>query len=975
MPKQMKSLFLEILRNLSLKRYLSLIFAVQLLVAVSVTAYFSYVNSSRAVNNVVYQLQEEISQRVHQNIKETLRVPQDIVKNIIDIENSGLISFSDLDAWGTFFWHQIRQNPKLTGMGLAVKDRDYITLLRSKKDGLVIKKCNASTGYDLLSYRADEKLSGKEEPFDKIADYDGRERPQYRTAADAIQPRWSKFTPHLTSPSLFTTFGHPVFDHNGELKGVAFGILFATYFSDFLQQQKVGKTGQVFLVEESGNLIATSTGEAPMQIQGKKAFNLHALESRNALTRAAYQELSRKGILDKGIEYHSAFNYQGQKHFINVLPLKDEYGLNWKIVVTVPQNDFMALIKSGNRNTIIILLIFLLLSFLGSVLVARRLTQPLEKLSTSALAITEGNWEIPLDLNRQDEIGKLSQYFYRMTQQLRKLVDCLETTVQERTSELEKTNLKIEQQVIQRTAQLEKIMIALKESEEKYRTLFETMAQGVVYQDAFGQIISANPSAEMILGLSIDQMKGKTSVDPQWKSIHEDGSEFTGETHPSMVALNTGQMVKNATMGVFNPQIENYRWININAVPQFKESEDKPYQVYTTFEDITERKQLERQLQQSQKLESIGTLTGGIAHDFNNIMGIILGNTELALEDVPEWNMAHSNLEEIRKAGLRAANIVRQLLSFTRITEQKLQPMEIAIVIKDALKFLRSTIPTTIDIEQNISVTDETILADPTQINQIMMNLCINASHAMEQTGGKLTINVENVLLDDDSANDYPGLKSGKHIKVVVSDTGPGIDPKIIDRIFDPYFTTKGVGKGSGMGLAVVHGIVKSHSGYIKVDSTIGKGTKFSMLFPLAQEKAVVEKEIIQEIPRGKETILFVDDEISIADMVQRMFERLGYKVQTAITPQEALDRFALNPDHFDLVITDMTMPQMTGVALSEKLMDIRPDIPIIICTGHSALVDEEKAKELGLAAYIMKPIDMRETAQTIRKVLDRNKN
>jgi len=389
-------------------------------------------------------------------------------------------------------------------------------------------------------------------------------------------------------------------------------------------------------------------------------------------------------------------------------------------------------------------------------------------------------------------------------------------------------------------------------------------------------------------------------------------------------------------------------------------------------QDITERKQMEEQLRQSQKMESIGILAGGIAHDFNNIMGIILGNTELALEDVPESNPTHTNLEEIRKASLRAASIVKQLLSFTRITDQKLQPIEIAPVIKDALKFLRSTIPATIDIEQDICVTDETILADPTQINQIMMNLCINASYAMEQTGGKLTITVENVLLGNSLAKDYPDLKSGKYVKIAVSDTGPGIDSKIIDRIFEPYFTTKEIGKGSGMGLAVVHGIVKSHSGSIKVDSTLGKGTQFSILFPLAQGKAAVEAETIQEIPRGSETILFVDDEISIVNMVKRMFERLGYKVQTATTPQDALDRFALNPDHFDLVITDMTMPQMTGVKLSEKLMEIRPDIPIIVCTGHSALVDEEKAKELGLAAYIMKPISIRETAQTIRKVLDR---
>jgi len=378
-------------------------------------------------------------------------------------------------------------------------------------------------------------------------------------------------------------------------------------------------------------------------------------------------------------------------------------------------------------------------------------------------------------------------------------------------------------------------------------------------------------------------------------------------------------------------------------------------------------------LQQSQKMESIGTLTGGIAHDFNNIMGIILGNTELALEDVPESSPAYSKLKEIKTASLRASNIVKQLLSFSRKTGNKLQPIHITSVIKDALKFLRSTIPTFIEIDQEFSTTDEIILADPTQINQIVMNLCINASHAMEQTGGNFKVIVEKMILDDHSAKAYPNLEGGNYVKVIVSDTGPGIDPKIIDQIFDPYFTTKEIGKGSGMGLAVVHGIVKNHGGAISVESSPGKGTKFSMLFPSVKQEPVVETPKTQEIPRGSETILFVDDEVSIVKMVQRMFERLGYKVETATTPQDALEKFGLNPDHFDLVITDMTMPGLTGMKLSEELMVIRPDIPIIICTGYSTLVDKEKAKKLGLAALLMKPIDILKTARTIRKVLDKN--
>lgn len=273
---------------------------------------------------------------------------------------------------------------------------------------------------------------------------------------------------------------------------------------------------------------------------------------------------------------------------------------------------------------------------------------------------------------------------------------------------------------------------------------------------------------------------------------------------------------------------------------------------------------------------------------------------------------------------------------------------------------------------QFFNCTGRTILADPTQIDQIMMNLCINASHAMEQSGGNLTITVKKVILDDNSAKDYPDLKSGKYVKIMVSDTGPGIDPAIIDRIFDPYFTTKKIDKGSGLGLAVVHGIVKSHSGAISVDSILGKGTQFSILFPLAQEKTEIETQTIQKLPTGSETILFVDDEISIVKMTLKILTQLGYQVETALNSIEALDLFQSKPDSFDLVITDMTMPKMTGAQLSEKLMEIRSDIPVIICTGYSSLIDEENAKALGLPALLMKPINMSEIAQTIRKVLDK---
>ena len=496
---------------------------------------------------------------------------------------------------------------------------------------------------------------------------------------------------------------------------------------------------------------------------------------------------------------------------------------------------------------------------------------------------------------------------------------------------------------------------ALREGEEKYRSMMEAMKDAAYISSSECQIEYINPA-----------MMDRIGRDTSGKLCHK--AIYNRDEKCSWCVFDQVQQKEHVEYEMADPKDNRYYSVTSSPISHTDGTVSK----LTIFHDITEIKTIEENLRQAQKMESIGTLTGGIAHDFNNILGIIVGNTELALNDVPEWNPVHSNLEEIKTASLRATKIVKQLLSFSRKTDQKLQPIEIALVIKDALKFMRSTIPTTIDIQQDIQATDETILADATQINQIMMNLCINASQAMEQTGGNLTVNVEKVILDDDSAKDYPDLRSGKHVKVTVSDTGPGMDPEIIDRIFDPYFTTKEVGKGSGMGLAVVQGIVANHNGTICVYSEPGKGTTFSILFPVATEKPEIEKDTAEELLLGSETVLFVDDEKSIVKVVRKVLERLGYQVKTALTPQDALAQFSADPKHFDLVITDMTMPKMTGVMLSEKILAIRPDIPVIICTGHSALIDEERAKQLGIAAYVMKPIIMTEIAKTIRKVLDK---
>ena len=503
---------------------------------------------------------------------------------------------------------------------------------------------------------------------------------------------------------------------------------------------------------------------------------------------------------------------------------------------------------------------------------------------------------------------------------------------------------------------------ALQESEGKYRTVLEANPDPVVVYDIEGKVVYFNPAFTRVFGWTIEERLG------------EKMDVFV----PEEAWRETKMMIDKVLAGERFSGIETKRYNkNGEIIPVsisgaiYKDQNGKPIGSVINLRDISEQKKLEVQLQQAQKMESIGTLAGGIAHDFNNILGIIIGNTELALDDVSERDRAYFNLEEIRTAGYRAKDVVKQLLSFARKTELEQKPIKLIPVVKDSIKFLRSMIPTNIDIRQNILATDETIIADPTQIHQVMINLCTNASHAMQETGGILGIEIENVFFEKQSDAPHPDLLPGSYVKLTVSDTGQGIHLEHKDRIFDPYFTTKEVGKGTGMGLSVVHGIVNNYGGTISVESEVGKGTTFYIYFSVVEKEPIIETETIEELATGNERILFVDDDKSLIYVCRYRLERLGYQVETKTNPVEALELFRANPDRFDLIITDMNMPQMTGDHLVEEILKIRPDTLTILCTGFSENIDEEKAKEIGITEYVEKPLDKHDFAFKIRKVLD----
>jgi PAS domain S-box-containing protein len=507
--------------------------------------------------------------------------------------------------------------------------------------------------------------------------------------------------------------------------------------------------------------------------------------------------------------------------------------------------------------------------------------------------------------------------------------------------------------------------IALVDSEERYRTITENSPDIITRYDRQLRHIYVSPNIISVSGNKAEDYIGKTykemgypeevclpveeAITKTFKSGEQQELEY--EYHPP-----------NTTASIF---------ISQRLKPEYGPDETVA-SVIGVSHDITERKKLEEQLRQAQKMEAIGTLAGGIAHDFNNILGVIMGYTELVLEDIPEQESYHQNLKHVMAAARRGEEMVKQILAFSRKSEEEKKPVYISHILKEALKMLRSSLPTTIEIKSGIEENMGLVMANPTQVQQVIMNLSTNAAHAMRENGGVLEISLKEMTVKDND-NNAPGLDlaPGRYQLMTVKDTGHGMTPGIMERIFEPYFTTKRPGEGTGMGLSVVHGIIKSHEGDIRVLSEPLKGTTFHVYFPVAEDVKEPTIKKGKPVTGGSERILFVDDDNSLAEMGKLMLEKLGYKVTVRTSSIEALEVFRKTPNKFDLVITDQTMPNKTGTQLTRELLRIRPDIPVILSTGFSETVNKENFKTLGIRAFVMKPIVKNDIAKIIRKVLE----
>ncbi len=745
---------------------------------------------------------------------------------------------------------------------------------------------------------------------------------------EAQQEYWHK--PRSTGEAVWT---EPYDDEDGG------NILMATYSIPFYRDEKFLGIATVDIpLEQLRELVDVGIPEYVdffiITGAGKYVYSSHAEHINKSIFEISKQR-KREDLLDVLLKIGSgkagtekvAGWYSDEPEWIFYAPIKFP---KWGFAVSIPEKKALATVRAQFYWQIVLFGVSLILLFACMWFLAVKISRPIVRLNDAAREISKGDLNVTASIKSNDEIGTLSNTFDDMCKKI---------------SEREQS---------------------LRESEEKYRAITDSAKDSIFCKDSERKYTFVNPAMEQLLGPAsevigrtpeeiFDKASAATILKVDRKVLN---GEITNEIHSIMVG-------------------DEQKTFHTIQVPLF-DTDRKVMGMAGIVRDITEnmrmeeeKNNLQKQLQQSQKMESIGTLAGGVAHDFNNMLSVILGNAELAMDDVPEWHPVRNNLEQVKTASLRAKDVIRQLLSFSRKSDPKRKPVKISSIIEDSLAFIRSSIPTSIEIKMHISDESAIILADPTQMHQVMLNLCTNASHAMSESGGILQVMLYIVDMGKDETYRPIELKQGRYVKIIVSDTGRGIEKEDMDRIFDPYFTTKAVGKGSGIGLSVVHGIVKSNEGSISVDSEYGKGTTFTLLFPVFEEEPAIEEETNVPIPTGNEKILFVDDEASIVDMTGQMLKRLGYAVTAKTSSLDALATFKTQPGKFDLIISDMTMPDMTGDQLAQELLKIRPDIPIILCTGFSERINDEKSKLIGIQALVVKPVDKTDLAGTIRKVLD----
>ncbi|MFH0998822.1 MAG: ATP-binding protein [Pseudomonadota bacterium] len=737
----------------------------------------------------------------------------------------------------------------------------------------------------------------------------------------------------------------PVKGRGSEIVGVLIAESNVTRLWQEVSRIQIGRSGYAYLVDVNGCFVAYQEPSAILQRYGENMSRMPPVSE--------FMAAGPKGE-------HRIHEYRGLNNMPVIGLFAPVYGTDWAVIVELPIREAYASVTRMQWYWVGLMIVCVATAGGLGFMVSRRLVLPLSSLTLTAKRIGEGdlNAEI-VDVRQQDEVGMLTGAFKQMQKALRDLYNGLEKQVAE---------LKLSEEALQKSMRL-------------YRLLSENISDVIWTTDMNLGFTYISPSVISQRGYTVEEVMNQSVEDYLTPAslvyaMNAFAEELEIESREQK-DLNRSRVLEMEQICKDGSTI----WTEVKTT-FLRDGDARPIGILGVTRDITERKraevereQLEKRLRQSQKMEAVGTLAGGIAHDFNNILMAITGHAELALYHAPEGSPLRNNLLKILKADYRAADLVKQILAFSRQSDQERKPVSIAAIVEEVLKLLRSTLPSTIQICHDVAALPEggLVLADSTQIHQVIMNLCVNAAQAMRDQEGILSVALSEFQVDPYFMSKHPNLHQAPCVRISVSDTGCGMEPAIVERIFEPYFTTKGLGEGTGLGLAVVLGIVNNHRGAIEVYSEPGQGTSFHVFLPVIAKFIETGATINarKALPNGKERILFVDDEITLAELGREILESLGYKVDIQTSSLEALEAFRIQSDAFDLVITDMTMPGLTGKEFAKELLVLRPDIPIILCTGFSAIINEKQAREAGIRQFVMKPYSIISLAETVRKVLD----
>lgn len=1059
------------------------IFVILNAVSVGLVGLVSFVNGQKAVTDIANRLTAESRERIQDKLSTFLDTPRHINQINAELISRGYLHSTEPGEMERHFWRQIARYEGISSIyfgyaegGLSDAGQNptegsrYILATPERTAGPLLKFATDATGH-----RAGQLL--------RVPHFDARTRPWYREAVARGTTAWSAPYVLSTGQDMAIAVSRPVSSTDGELLGVVSVDIFLSDLSRFLNSLDLGQTGEAFLLDHNGYLIASSLNDQPLleTPAGAAPGQILARNSDSRIIRATAAALENSPGSLSGRSGPMRLHISGEPHYLRISPLHSDADLDWRVAVVIPERAFMAQIQANNRLTLIWILVACLLTSLVGIFFARKITRPVAELSLLADALSRGE-RLPAHApaTRISELDRLGRSFVHMAEQVR-------SKIAELTEQIELSN---------------ELSRSLKQSEQKYRTVIDHQQDALllhkVVADGYAPFAEVNATAvdfydyprEELLAMRISDL-----IVPEMLEHHQDNADRERLLEQGRLVLTSVHLTRTGrripvevSASLVELRGENYILSSVRDISKRKQAEEAlslsneilrklattandaiiqmdhrgrvifwnraasrifgysaseamdskvhdllaPKEALEQFtaafpefliqgqgpavdrvmeiearhkkghsvtvelslsgfryrqnwhamgiiRDISERKKaeaerqrLEEELRQKYKMEAVGVMAGGIAHNFNNNLAIILGNIELAQRNPSRPEKIHEMLANAKTAVLRSRDLIQQILTYSRQGTHAKEAIRLAMVIDETRNLLRSTLPATVTLDYQVAESDRgiTVHADSGRIQEALINLCTNAVQAMNEEG-TLTIILDRVKLEQNRLPAQFDCTPGCYARLQVRDTGVGIDKAHLGKIFDPFFTTKGIEQGTGMGLATVQGIVENHQGAIEVTSSRGSGTTFTLYFPqVSPVDSTVADEPAGPLPCGSGRILFVDDDPMLVELGRTMLEEAGYQVFGATDSRQVLERFREDPAAVDLLVTDQTMPGLTGKDLIHEVRTIRPELPTILCTGFSSKISEDEAHRLGIDAFCLKPLELNELLAAVEQAL-----